>query len=331
MRLFKASKSLIGIDITSSDVKLLEFRKNRDTYQIESYAIRPLAKDAVVDGRVQNADDVTHALIQALDDARPTTRNAAIALPARMAITKTLTFPLELNEQEIEERLLVESDRLLPFPFTDVAFDFVSLGAMPDAPHLQQVMLVAARHQDLWSWTDVVVRAGLEPVAVDVKTLALARAFGALTLALPSNTGPACAGLVEITLGEEGKAAITLYVLHDGQVIYTQEGGAKCIKATVSDCCFTSLAQQINRALRLYYATEKVPEIAYLVLVGDEASAPGLAAHLAKACGVDVAPGDPLGAMGLSRRLAKRLAPEALADDSTRLMAACGLAMRVAP
>ncbi|MBZ5487190.1 type IV pilus assembly protein PilM [Halomonas aquamarina] len=334
MRLIKASKSLIGIDIGSTAVKLLEVKKSRGTYRVESYAIRPLAKGTVVDGHIEDADDVTQALVQALDEARPATRKAAIALPAHLAITQTLVFPAELDEQAIEERLLAESDHPLAFPFTDVAFDFVTQDPAPGAPHLQQVLLVACRQQDLWPWTSVVARAGLDPVAVDISTFALARAFSVLGASGPDDGSATCAGLVEVTLGAQREATMTLHVLHEGQVVYTQESRLARLADMArmpSALWSNSLAQQVNRALRLYYATQDALAPTHLVLVGDGASAPGLAAQLSKACGIEVILGDPLGAVGSSKQLTQRREHQALAEDSARLMTACGLALRVVP
>ena len=124
MRLLKPSKGLIGVDITSATVKLLELKQCNDNYQVESYAVRPLREGAVVERRIRDMNDVANVLSRAVEHAKPSTRKAAVAVPASAAITKTLQFPISLSEDEIEERIIAESDRHIPFPFSEVAFDF---------------------------------------------------------------------------------------------------------------------------------------------------------------------------------------------------------------
>lgn len=351
MRLLKASKSLIGVDITSSSVKLLELKKSRDTYQVESYAIRRLNDGAVAEGRIQHIDEVVNTLIQALDDARPSTRKAAIAIPACMAITKTLAFPAALNEEEVEERLMVESDQHLPFAFNEVAFDFISLGPVSSSPHLQHVLLVACRQQDIWRWTEALEQAGLEPVVVDMETLAIERAFTALNHCLPVSPGlPNGVGLVDI-----GAAISSFHIIHDARIVYSHDipmGGERLTQAIQTHYSLDNadaeqakkrgelpddfphalltpfleaLAQQMARALQLYYLQRRSVEVTHLVLVGGSGSVPGLAEHIASACGLPVTLGNPFQPMHLN----KRLDWQALADDRLALLNACGLAMRV--
>ena len=60
MRLLKPSKGLIGVDITSATVKLLELKQCNDNYQVESYAVRPLREGAVVERRIRDMNDVAN-------------------------------------------------------------------------------------------------------------------------------------------------------------------------------------------------------------------------------------------------------------------------------
>ncbi|RUR39658.1 type IV pilus assembly protein PilM [Vreelandella populi] len=350
MRLLKASKSLIGVDITSSAVKLLELKKSRNTYQVESYAIRPLSDNAVGEGRIHNIKDVAHTLGQALDDARPSTRKAAIAIPSSAAITKMLTLPAALNEEEVEERLMVESDHHLPFAFNDVAFDFLSLGPVHSSPHLQQILLVACRQQDIWHWTEALEQAGLEPVAVDMETFAIERAFAAMSAYLPLNHGsPTCVGLVDI-----GAVVSSFHVIQETRIVYTHDspvGGEQLTQAVQAHYALDkaaaeqakrrglpgdfqhalltpfleALARQVARALQLYYTQGRSIEVTHLVLVGGSSSVPGLADHIATACGIPVTLGNPLQTMQLN----KRLDGQTLSEDLPALLNACGLAMRV--
>ncbi|MGP8291618.1 type IV pilus biogenesis protein PilM [Vreelandella zhanjiangensis] len=325
MRLLKASKELIGIDITSRSVKLLELKKRPDTYQVESFAIHPLPEGAVDEQRINNINDVSNSLNRAIHQAKPTTRKAIVAIPASAAITKVLTFPRALNEQEIEERIVVDSDQHIPFPFNEVAFDFTCLGAVPLAPHLQQVLLVACRQQDIWQVTEALERVGLQPVAVDVDTFAIERGFAAMRASLPVGI-TAGVGLVDI-----GTHKSALHVIHEGRIVYsrTQTNAHDDLPDDVPKAILSSfgdtLARHIARALQLYYVSGRQSKVTHLVLTGRFSAIPGLAAYLAKTTGMTVTLANPLQHMQINKRLDR----QALARDLPALLTASGLAMRV--
>ncbi|MGM0521068.1 MAG: type IV pilus biogenesis protein PilM, partial [Pseudomonadota bacterium] len=198
MRLLKSHNGLIGVDITSATVKLLELKSTADNYHVESYAVRPLREGAVIERRIQDIDDVASVLSRAVEHAKPSTRKAAVAVPASAAITKTLNFPANLSEDDIEERIIAESDRHIPFPFNEVAFDFQCLGPSPYDEEEQQVLLVACRQHDVSQLTETLERAGLEPAAVDVETFAMERSFEVLKRQLSVELDPStCVGLVD--------------------------------------------------------------------------------------------------------------------------------------
>ena len=49
---------MLGIDISSTTVKLLELSRNGDTYRVESYSVAPLPPEAVVEKNVNQVDVV---------------------------------------------------------------------------------------------------------------------------------------------------------------------------------------------------------------------------------------------------------------------------------
>ncbi|GEM_PF-3148621 len=177
MRLMASSKGLIGVDITSATVKLVELRRAGATYQVESYAVRPLREGAVVERRIQDMGEVVDALTRAVQQAKPHTRKVVVSVPASAAITKTLTLPASLSDDEIESRIQLDSDKHIPFPFSEVAFDFQRLGLNARYADQQDVLLVACRQQDVSQLTDAVMQSGLTPAAVDVETFAMERAY----------------------------------------------------------------------------------------------------------------------------------------------------------
>lgn len=351
MRFLKPGKGLIGVDITSATVKLLELKQCHDNYQVESYAVRPLREGAVVERRIRDIDGVASVLSRAVEHAKPFTRKAAVAVPASAAITKTLSFPIGLSDEEIEERIVAESDRHIPFPFNEVAFDFECLGPAPFDDEHQQVVLVACRQQDVTQLTDTLEQAGLEPAAVDVETFAMERSLAELRRQLKVESDPtACVGLVDI-----GANMNAFHVVRGGHIVYTRDtlfGGRQLTDAirdryglSMEEAGFAkergglpddyhervlnpfleTVVQQVGRSLQLYYTAGRQQKVQHIVLAGGSSVISGLAERIAEDSGMSVTIANPFQSM----RMNKRLNLQALTSDAPAMLTAGGLAMRV--
>ncbi|WP_299314706.1 type IV pilus assembly protein PilM [uncultured Halomonas sp.] len=350
MRFRASSKGLIGVDITSATVKLVELRRAGASYQVESYAVRPLREGAVVERRIQDMGAVVDALSRAVQQAKPQTRRAVVAVSASAAITKTLTLPASLNDDEIETRIQLDSDKHIPFPFSEVAFDFQRLGLNARYADQQDVLLVACRQQDVSQLTDALLQAGLTPEAVDVETFAMERAFTEVRHQLPQLPGDEdCVALVDI-----GATMNTFHVLREGRVVYSRDtvfGGRQLTEeirsryglsldeaglakkrgglpddyeSSVLAPFLDTLVQQVGRSLQLYYTAGRNQEIRHMVLAGGTGMLPGLAEQLARESGMDVVIANPLARMKVNGRIDI----QTLFADASAMLTACGLAMR---
>lgn len=353
MRFLTPSRGLIGIDITSATVKLLELKPTAHNYQVESYAVRPLPEGTVVERRIQDIDAVASVLSRAVEHARPSTRKVAVAVPASAAITRMLTFPAGLDEDAIEERIIAESERHIPFPFNEVAFDFQCMGPSVLDPDEQRVLLVACRQQDVVQLTETLERAGLEPAAVDVETFAMERSFAILQRELQASSAPE-SGVALVDIGANMNA---FHVIRDGRIVYSRDtvfGGRQLTDTiqeryalTMKEAGFAkkrgglpddyhaevltpfleTLVQQVGRSLQLYYSAGRHHEIKEIVLAGGSSVIPGLAERIAEDSGMRVTIANPFQRMAVN----KRLDLDALTSDAPAMLTACGLAMRGAP
>ncbi|MBZ0330148.1 pilus assembly protein PilM [Halomonas sp. ANAO-440] len=350
MRLRASGKGLIGVDITSATVKLIELKRAGSHHQIDSYAVRPLREGAVVERRIRDMGEVADALRRAVESAKPSSKLAVAAVPASAAITKTLTMPASLNDDEIEARIQLESDKHIPFPFSEVAFDFQRLGLNARYGDQQDILLVACRQQDVNQLTDALVQAGLTPAAVDVETFAMERAFTELRHQLPSvGAGDDCVALVDI-----GATMNAFHVVREGRITYSRDtvfGGRQLTeeirvrygltleeaglakkrgglpedyKTSVLAPFLDTLVQQVGRSLQLYYTAGRKHEVRRMVLAGGSSVIPGLAERLAQESGMEVVIANPF----LRMRINTRIDVQTLASDAPAMLTACGLAMR---
>src|SRR5690554_8212167 len=109
MRFRASSKGLIGVDITSATVKLVELRRAGASYQVESYAVRPLREGAVVERRIQDMGEVDVTHDRADQQAKPHTRRAVVAVAGRVAVTEGVTLPAARLHEQCEAPLQLAS------------------------------------------------------------------------------------------------------------------------------------------------------------------------------------------------------------------------------
>ncbi len=215
--LFKSgSKSLLGVDIGSSYIKLLGLSKHSGNFHVDCYSVVPLPEGAVIDNNVQDVPVVAEALEKGLRLANTRIKQAATSVPTSVVIVKQLEFSKSFSEDELEDQIKVEADQFIPYPLDEVAIDFQIQGESKTSPELNEVLLVACRQDSVQSREDSVNGSGMICDVVDVDTYALERVFP--VLAEVHDLLDKIVGLVDI-----GASSMTLYVLEDGAVIYSRE------------------------------------------------------------------------------------------------------------
>ena len=125
------SPSLVGVDIASTSLKLVELSEvGKEAYRLDRYVIEPLPKDTVADGNIANLDQVSDALKRAFKRLGSRHRQVALALPAAMVITKKIIVPSGQKEEELELTVEAEANQYIPFALDEVNLDTARRTAM---------------------------------------------------------------------------------------------------------------------------------------------------------------------------------------------------------
>ena len=346
----RKKSSLLGIDISSSVVKVLELSRVNDKYSVESYAVEPLPLNAVVEGRIDNIDEVAGAIQRAVKRSGTNTKEAAVAVSANSAITKIVSFPASLSEREMEEQIMLEADNYIPYPLEEVRLDFEVLGTSAADAEAVDVLLAASRTENVDARTSVIEQAGLKPKLVDVEAYTIENAFHLISEQMP-NHGQ---GLT-VAVFDVGATLTTLHVLVDGQIVFTREqtfGGRMLTEEIerhygmsyqeagrakkqntlpedyaekVLDPFKRSMTTTISRALQFFFsASSQYQSIDYIVLAGGCASIRGVDVMIEEETGTKTSIANPFSDMVLG----SKIKIQALSNDAPSMLIACGLAMR---
>ncbi|GAB1234938.1 pilus assembly protein PilM [Ferrigenium sp. UT5] len=342
---------MIGVDISSSSVKLLELSQapKKGGLIVERYAIEALPANAVTDGNINNLDAVSEALRRAWKRMGTRIRNVSLALPAATVISKKIMLPAGMREDDLEYQVETEANQYIPFALDEVNLDFQVLGPSPNNPEEVEVLLAASRKVNVEDRVAAAQAAGLRTVVMDVEPYAAEAAFEQIRAQLPGGAEDQCIAVVDI-----GASVMNVNVLRNGQSVYSRDqqvGGLQLTQQIQAAYDLTAeeaevgkrngglpenyesdvlapfrenLAMEVARALQFFFTSTQYNEVGYIVLAGGCAALAGLDEAVATRTQVSSLVANPFQLMSLSNRIK----PRQLQADAPALMIACGLAMR---
>src|SRR5262245_39945050 len=174
---FSKAKTLVGLDIGSSSVKVVELKElgKGKGYQLQNIAVEPLSPEAIVDGAIMDAGLVIEAIQKAFGSRKMKAADVAIALSGHSVIIKKISIPAT-SEEELAEVIPWEAEQYIPFDVEDVNLAYQVLkGGGSDGN--MDVLLVAAKKDKIHDYTSVVTQAGRNPLLVDVDVFALQNCY----------------------------------------------------------------------------------------------------------------------------------------------------------
>ena len=344
----KPSKPMLGMDISSSAVKLIELSKTGDSFKVEAYKVLPLPPNTVVDKNIADLDALSETIAAVVK--RSGTKLTAIvsAVSSPSVITKEIELPAGLTELQMEMQIEVEADQYIPYPMEEVAFDFDVLGEAENNPDLVRVLLAACRQENVEHRRQALEMAGFNPKVIDVESFAVERAYKLVEGQLDEVSDQV------VAIADIGASVFSFTVLVDGKIIYSREqqfggkqlteeiqrrygrsweeageakrkGGLPEDYATEVLAPFKeSLVQHITRSLQFFYSSSHFNYVDQLFLAGGVSALEGLVDEVEQVIGLPTAVANPFANM----QLHKSINPTALANDAPAMLLAVGLAMR---
>lgn len=341
---------MIGVDFSASSVKVVELSPGAQaSMRLERYAIEPIERGAVVDGNVERHEAVADALLRALRKAGISTKQVAMALPSSSVITKKITLPSDLTEDEYEVQVESEASQYIPFAIEEVNLDFQVLGPSSTSEGSVDVLLAASRKEKVEDRVVVAELAGLKPVIIDVEPYAARIPIDSVISQLPAGGE----GLI-LAVFDIGQSTTRLSVVYNGQTIFEREqpfGGnqltqdiARQYGLTVEEAeskkrsgelpenyskgllqSFVEAgATELARSLQFFFSSTPYQRVDRILLAGGAAVTKGLAEAVLQKTSVTTEILSPFQGMEIGDAISEKQ----MNLDSPALLVSCGLAMR---
>jgi len=347
------ARPLLGVDVGSSAVRMVELSGSPAACQLDGYAIEPLPEGALVEGGIVDIDAVSGALMRCLHRLGTSTRYVAMAMPSDAVITKKIILPAGLPEIEMELQVEAEANQYIPFAIDEVNLDFQVIGPAPSGPDEIEVLIAVSRKEGIEDRVACAETAKLKPVVMDVELYAMLAAFDHVRTQFASDTDESICALVDV-----GTNATKVTMMKGKQIIYGRElafGGdhltqsmmrtygmshedaekhkrgdlmldnlPENFETDIQRPYLDNLAVEVSRALRFFFTSTPFGEVHHIVLMGGGSLLPGSVEAVAAHTRIHTVLANPFVKMALSQKVR----PQQLLSDAPSLMVACGLAMR---
>lgn len=346
--------SVLGIDISATAIKLLELSRSGSRYRVESFAIEPLPRNSVSEKTINDIEQVGEAIARAVKKAKTKTRQAAVCVAGSSVITKIISMPAGLTDDEMESQIQIEADQYIPFPLEEVALDFEVMGDSKDGPDQVDVLLAASRSEIVDNVVAALELGGLKAQVVDIEAFAMENTINLISSQSLDYDSTETGSAETIAIADIGSAITTFSVLENKKIIYSREesfGGSRLTEniqrryglsyeeadlakrqgglpenyvLEVLKPFKEMMVSQISRGLQFFFAASQVSQVDHLILGGGCASIPGIAKLVEAKAKVPTAVANPFANMAVAPKIPTQL----LGNDAPAMMIACGLALR---
>ncbi len=327
----QSSSPLLGVDISSSAIRIIELAHGSDGWRVAHFAAHELPRNTLREGAIVQVDLVIEALRDTLEKSGARCRVAAMALPSSLVIRKIITLPKDLSEDELELQIEAEAAQSLPFQTHELNLDFAVIGTSTADPDNVDVMLVATRKETIAERLAIAQAAGIKPVIIDIESQALIEPLIPQTNSADELSPSHTRAILQI-----GRDSSYFFVANHRTLIFEHELDISCQRlykelernpeqSLIAAEAFCSMAsQEFKRALQLYSTSSRHVPIDKFFLSGPEQTLFRLPAIMKEQLSVTSEFANPFVAMRFASDADKSL----LQKEASSWVVACGLAMR---
>jgi type IV pilus assembly protein PilM len=314
LNLFKSKpQSILGLDIRAFSVNMVELEGTCETLCIQCHGREPLPSHAVHGHLIKDIDAIALSIKNVVNRAQTQCKQVVLAVPDAVIMSKIVQ--IHGLEEDLEELVLLEADKYVPYAIDEINLDFKVLGSQKNKS-FWDVLIVASRTENITTRVETAQRAGLEVLAVDVQSYAVTRVLQRLAQNFSDSGHTNLIAILDI-----GRSATHLFILHHMQLTYSREeqfGEMQLVESFKEN-----LLVQINRMLGFFYSESQEEELDFILLAGCLAQTPGLAHLIQEQLEVRTTVVNPFLGMSLS----KRVSEDQIHKEAPSLLLACGLAL----
>lgn len=350
MSMLTPRRQLVGLDIGSSAIKLVQLKETKGRYSLQKFGIKPLEPEVIVDGTVMDEGRVVSVIRELFDENRVKNKQVAISISGHAVIVKKINLP-PMPDEELPGQVKLAAEQYIPFDINEVNIDFHVMPADPMAEQQgdMSVILVAAKKDKINELTELVKGAGLVPMIMDVDAFAVEN-MHAINYPMGQDDTTA---LVNI-----GASVMNVNIVRGGSSLFTRDiplGGNRYTEALQREMGMSfedaeeskkkkqrgdagagsmadvisgvnaEVASEISRTVDYFRTSTANIDLDRVLICGGVANAKGLIQQLGERMQIPVEVADPFGEIDVTR---SDVDPDLLTELASSAAVGVGLALR---
>ncbi|GAB1723423.1 MAG: Type IV pilus biogenesis protein PilM [Nitrospira sp.] len=347
LSMFSPQRQLLGLDIGSSSIKLVQIKEHRGRYTLQKFGVKELEPEVIVDGTVMDEGQVVSAIKELLAEHNVKLKQVAVSISGHAVIVKKITLP-PMPDEELDAQVKLAAEQYIPFDINEVNLDFYVLppSENPDEQSEMSIVLVAAKKDKINELTELVKAAGLVPIVMDVDAFAVENMYGVTSPSTQDDTTILVnigASVMNVNIVGRGVSLFTRDIplggnryseavqremgvsYEEAEQLKKNDGDDDHTLAAVMESVNAEVASEIARTIDYFKTTSSESEIARVLLFGGGAKVKGLAQQLRDRMHVDVELANPFHEIDTSQC---NVDPEQLAEMGSLAAVGVGLALR---
>ena len=319
--------SILGVDIGSSSVKVVQLKKTKERAILETYgelAIGPYAGMAVGQAARIPEEKMVELIKDLLKDAGTKAEDVVLSIPMRASFVLVIEVPF-MKEHELSEAIPYEARKYVPVPVNEVVLDWWPIpegfdkqivgetGALTGKKGLMSVLIVAIHRETIESYSQIMAACNLKVRALEIEVFSAVRAlvYRELAPVLFVDIGALSSKVAIVDYGiirsahslEGGSQAVTMALSRSLGIDFIRAEEMKREiglsnrpeHREVVGVIETVLDHTLAEAMKIFqiYQRKYRRSINRVILLGGGANTEGIVEYAVKKFGVEVALADP--------------------------------------
>jgi type IV pilus assembly protein PilM len=306
-------RSILGVDICPTSVRIVEISCQGDKPCIESYGYESLPPNVIEANVIKDINALAYSIKKLCAQINSSSQSVVLALPDSILISKIIQLAEGLDETELEELVFIEADNYLSYPAEQINIDFTILGPSSKHPGMLDVFFVASRTENVHRRVEAITRAGLEAKIVDIESHAIARVAKQGLGNIPSQNK--IIAVIDINF-----LFIHFFIVDRGRSVLTRE-----VTFNLGVEVFHPFVEMIVLQIKEFLQLSHYDYVKHIFLAGELARLTQLASLIEKETDIPTSIANPFTHFIIS----KNINLTRLTNLAPSFLVACGLALRV--
>ncbi len=166
-------KSVAGLDIGSSSIKMVELEGKANNLNLVSLGFENLPGDTIIDGQIMELNVVSDVIQNVCANHQVNADKVVTGVSGHSVIIKNIVLP-PMSREELEESIDWHAEEHIPYDLAEVSLDYQVTGESSDSTH---VLIAACKRERIDNIKQAIQLAGKQPVVIDVDTFALQNCY----------------------------------------------------------------------------------------------------------------------------------------------------------